>query len=192
MRRRLEAWLDGVDAVATTIYVVLVAVVVGGVLGVFFYILWHWDGSWGTQGEGFYLIVAVLLVVGWAMGELAWVMRRRRRSAWTFDDGSELPLPRIDITGDGVKATWGAGAAADAAGAPSKPWRFSFSRSPVRTFSIDAAAVTTARAARAEGRSWTEISRVINPDWDRLGPIERALFERALEAAVAAAKSGTP
>ena len=83
MRRQapFQAWLDGVDAVATTIYVVLIAIVVGGAFGVVLYLFQHWQPSWDTQGEGFYLVVAFLLVIGWAMGQLAW-LSARRRGAW--------------------------------------------------------------------------------------------------------------
>src|SRR5687767_15859978 len=94
MPGRFEEWLDGIDAVATTIYVVLIAVVVGTVCGVMFYIVRHWQPSWGTQGEGFYLAVAFLLVIGWAMGQLAWLILRHRGSAWTAHSGP------VDVTGD--------------------------------------------------------------------------------------------
>jgi hypothetical protein len=193
MPGRFEEWLDGIDAVATTIYVVLIAVVVGAVCGVMFYIVRHWQPSWGTQGEGFYLAVAFLLVIGWAMGQLAWLIRRRRRSAWTFEDGSEMPLPKIDITAKGIRATWGAGEGVRGPASPKpRTWSFSFDRSPVRTFKVDASALAKARAARAAGRSWTEVCREINPEWDRLGTLDRTLYERAIEAAVRDATPNTP
>ena len=191
MQRRFQAWLDGVDAVASTIYLTLVALVVGAVLGAFAYIVWHWDGSWGTQGEGFYLIVAVLLVIGWGLGQLAFLIQRRRRNAWTFEDGSELPLPKIDITGDGIKATWSADTDVNQAAQP-KAWTFSFGSTGTRTFKLDAAALMTAKAARADGKSWTDIARVMNPQWETLPAMDRMLYERALEAAVRDATPKTP
>jgi hypothetical protein len=95
MRReaRFQDWLDGVDTVATTIYVVLIAIVVGGAFGVVLYLFQHWQPSWGTQGEGFYLVVAFLLVIGWALGQLAWLIWRRR-GAWISRSGP------IDMTVD--------------------------------------------------------------------------------------------
>jgi hypothetical protein len=38
--------------------------------------------------------------------------------------------------------------------------------------------------ARAEGKSWSEVCRAINPEWDTMNETDRALYQRALVAAV--------
>lgn len=179
--------LDGVDAVASTLYIVLLAIVVGGVLGAAYYLVRNGPAGLGSQGELVYLGIGVLLVIGWTMSQLTWLIKRRRRDSWTFADGSELPLPTIDVKDTGLTVQWGQPPASD--GKASKrtwTWSTALSNIPVRSFALDAAALDSARAARAAGAGWDDVCRRINPEWEGLPALERALFQRALEAALGA------
>jgi hypothetical protein len=187
-RDRFHQWLDAADVAATILYTLLMAVIVGCVLGALFYVYTHWPQGYGLgpQGEGLYLGVAILLVIGWVMAQLAWLIRRRRRNAWTFEDGSEIPIPRIDVGDTGVSVQWGQppDASAPAAGSRTWSWNIPIASGPVRTFRLDQAALDAAREARASGASWEDVCRRLNPDWDGMDALDRALYQRAVEAAV--------
>lgn len=185
--KRWLQWLDGVDAATSMLYVVLLAVIAGGVLGALFYAVTHWPVGfgWGSQGEGFYLGVAFLLVIGWVMGQLTWIMRRRRRQSWTFDDNSEIPLPKIDVRDSGFSIQWGQpDRAPTKRGSRTWSWNLPVSSSSMQTFRLDQPALDAARQAREVGRSWDDVCRMVNPEWETMNMLDRALYQRALEAAV--------
>ena len=187
-RDRFHQWLDAADVAATTVYILLMAVIVGCVLGALFYLYTHWPKGYGLgpQGEGLYLGVAILLVLGWVMAQFAWLIRRRRRNAWTFEDGSEIPIPKIDVGDTGVSIQWGQppDASVPAAGSRTWSWNIPMSSAPLRTFRLNQETLDAARQARASGASWEDVCRRLNPDWDSMNALDRALYQRAVEAAV--------
>jgi hypothetical protein len=168
--------------------IVLLAAVTGAVLTGLYLVVTRWPEGYGLgpQGEGFYLAIAFVLVIGWVLGQLTWIMRRRRRSAWTFSDGSEIPLPKISTSQNGFSVQWGAGPHPDGSPTGTRTWSASIpiSTDNIRTFRLDRDALAAARAARASGGSWEEVSRRMNPDWPTMNALDRALYQNALEAAV--------
>jgi hypothetical protein len=130
--RRFQSWLDGIDTVASAFYLVIVMVMAGVAVGVFFGVFRDFEFSWGSQGEMFYLALALLLVLGWVLGQLAFLLNRRRRSAWVFEDGSEIPLPKFERTPEGFKASWGGPAGAPDAANAARTWNFSFGGTSAR------------------------------------------------------------
>ena len=184
---RFTDWLDGVDTALSMLALLLVAVMVGGLLAALYYVVTHWPASYGLgpQGEGFYLAIAFILAFGWVFGQISWMMRRRRRQAWTFADGSEIPLPKINVGESGFSFQWGQ---PPSPGTPTasrtRRWNIPLSSSSMRTFQLDHDALRTARAARAAGASWEDVCRQVNSEWDSMNPLDRMLYQRAIEAAV--------
>lgn len=171
--------------------IALLAAITGAVLGGLYYVVTHWPEGYGLgpQGEGFYLAIAFLLVIGWVLGQLTWIMRRRRRNAWTFADGSEIPLPRITSNKQGFSIQWGA-RPDPASGSPPAEHTWSATipvpTDQVRTFRLDQPALDNARAMRASGADWDLVCGHVNPEWSNMNTLDRALYQNALKAAIEA------
>jgi hypothetical protein len=186
--KRFHEWLDGLDFAASTLAVLLLAALVGGLFGVVSYILTHWPAGygWGPQGEAFYLGLAIVLVFGWVLAQISWFVRRRRRTAWTFRDGSEIPSPKIEMGNSGFSIHWGqpprSGDSPD--GSRTFSWNLPIARGPIRAFRLDDAALRAARTARVGGASWDEVCRQVNPEWLRMDIVDRELYQRALQDAL--------
>ena len=167
--------------------VVLLAAVTGAVLTALYLVLTRWPEGYGLgpQGEGFYLAIAFVLVIGWVLGQLSWIMRRRRRNAWTFSDGSEIPLPKISTRKEGFSIQWGTAPNQDGAAAGST-WTATIPvvTEGVRTFRLDRDALDAARSARASGADWEDVCRQVNREWPTMNALDRALYRNALEAAI--------
>lgn len=94
-RQRFLGSLDRMEQALTAVYRGLLWLVVAAVLAVAAYGAVYRPWGEGHQGEGFYFSVAVLLVLGWAVGQFVWLGRRRtRRQAgqhvpWTVRSNSE-------------------------------------------------------------------------------------------------------
>ena len=167
---------------------VLLAAMTGAVLTGLYLVVTRWPEGYGLgpQGEGFYLAVAFVLAIGWILGQLTWFKRRRRRNAWTFSDGSDIPLPKISTSKSGFSIHWGS--APDSGSTAEKPNMWSatipVSTDNIRTFRLDYDGLEAARAARVSGVSWEEVCRRVNPDWPTMNALERALYQNALEAAI--------
>jgi hypothetical protein len=181
-------WLDGIDTAASMLAIVLLAAVTGAVLTALYLVVTRWPEGYGLgpQGEGFYLSIAFILVIGWVLGQLTWIMRRRRRSAWTFGDGSEIPLPKISPSKTGFSIHWGASPDPGNASAGSSTWSATLPvvTDHIRTFRLDSNALDAAREARASGAGWEEVCRQVNAEWRSMTALDRALYRNALEAAV--------
>jgi hypothetical protein len=181
-------WLDGIDTAASMLAIVLLAAVTGAILTGLYLVVTRWPEGYGLgpQGEGFYLAIAFLLAIGWVLGQLTWIMRRRRRSAWTFSDGSEIPLPKISTSKTGFSIQWGSAPDPGEPTAGAHTWSATIpvSTDHIRTFRLDRDALEAARAARASGASWEEVFRQMNPDWPTMNALDRALYQNALESAV--------
>jgi len=105
-RQGLLQTLDSVDRVLVAFYRVFLGLIVAAILAVVgLVIVWQPWGA-GNQGEWFYFGIAVLLALGWVVGQFAMLHRRQRyrRSgvtvnssaaegswSWTFRFGSGDP-----------------------------------------------------------------------------------------------------
>jgi hypothetical protein len=88
-REELLQDLDATESVLVSVYRLMLGLVVAAVIAVVaLVIIWRPWGA-GNQGEWFYFAVAVLMVLGWAVGQFIKLDRRRRRrqtssGTWTF------------------------------------------------------------------------------------------------------------
>ncbi|MEX2142519.1 MAG: hypothetical protein WD894_24915 [Pirellulales bacterium] len=105
-RHRLLQGLDSVDRVLVAVYRVFLGLIVAAILAVVvLVIVWQPWGA-GDQGEWFYFGIAVLLALGWVVGQFAMLNRRQRHRhsgvtldpsagardlTWTFRFGSNDP-----------------------------------------------------------------------------------------------------
>jgi hypothetical protein len=71
--------LNTAENIVVTFYRLLLGLIIGAVLGVVILVVkWRPWGA-GSQGEWFYFSIGVLLVLGWAVGQLIALGRRQRR-----------------------------------------------------------------------------------------------------------------
>ena len=181
-RSPFTVWLDGIETVASAVYLILTVVVAAVGATVLGYVYLRGPRSIGSQGEGFYLGVAGLFVLGWALGQLGWLLRRGRRRR-TSDEA--FPTPTIETGPSSWSIRWGRAPSESVEGQQSFSWSWG---APVtsgsRVFALDQAQLDAARAAHHEGQSWEDIGRLVHPQYDTLDPTERMLFDRALQLAV--------
>jgi len=187
-RGGLHELLDRLELAASALGLVLLAAGVAALLGGVYYIVSHWPEGygWGPQGETFYLGIALLLVFSWLVGQISWFVRRRRRSSMTFTDGSEIPLPKVDIGESGVSIRWGQRPRTDDSADSPRTWSWNMPLpgGPTRTFSLSHTAISVAREARAAGASWDDVCELVNPEWTGLNVIDRQLYQHALRDAL--------
>lgn len=69
-RRRFIDMLDGIERVVVTFYRLLLVLIILTVVGFTAFVIVRQPFGAGNQGEWFYFGVAVLMVLGWAMGQL--------------------------------------------------------------------------------------------------------------------------
>ena len=105
-RHGLLRTLDGIDRVMSTFLKVFLGLIILAIVAVVvLVIMWEPWGA-GSQGEWFYFSVAVLLALGWVMGQYEMLRRRQRERCadvtvnssagqrswtWTFRLGSGEP-----------------------------------------------------------------------------------------------------
>lgn len=77
-RDQLLDAVDRAEHVVTVFYRALLWLIIVAVVAVAVFGAVHRPWGEGHQGEGFYFSVAVVLVLGWAIGQFAWLSRRRR------------------------------------------------------------------------------------------------------------------
>ncbi|MEX2560241.1 MAG: hypothetical protein WD403_10025, partial [Pirellulales bacterium] len=118
--------LDGVERVVAGFYRLLLGAIVAAVVAVVVFVTIRRPWGNGNQGEWFYFSIAVLLVLGWAVGQFVMLGRRQRR---------ERPLASLhSSTEDGVRR-WefrfgrAAGESHENAGGADGEFRFGFSKS---------------------------------------------------------------
>jgi hypothetical protein len=78
-RQELLKNLNAIDRIVVTVYRLLLGVVIAAVTAVVVLVIMRRPWGAGTQGEWFYFSVAVLFVMGWAIGQFAMLDRRQRR-----------------------------------------------------------------------------------------------------------------
>jgi hypothetical protein len=186
----LMSALDTAEAVASTIYVVMLAILAIAVVAALGYLVLHPPTSWGAQGEMFYLAVAFLLVIFWIMTQAAWLIKRRRRKhaaptgrlVWSETD--------VQMRPSGLSFKWGSQPREASQESTVKPWTWNFDSGPIatHTFKLDQAQLDQARTAREAGKSWEDIAKQVNPDYGFLNPFDQSLYQRALQLAVDAQK----
>lgn len=178
-RSPLTSWLDGMEALAVTIYLALTIIVAGVALFALGYVWLNAPPEFGSQGEWLYGGAAAFLVLAWALGQVTWLVTRRRRVA------DDIERPRLEVRPEGLSFEWTPSGQPAAAPDPAKTWTWNFASVPVQsTFRLDQAQLASAGTLRASGLGWDEIARRVYPDFDGLAPIEQMLYQRALEMAV--------
>ncbi|MEX2120441.1 MAG: hypothetical protein WD847_12670 [Pirellulales bacterium] len=94
-RQQFLRGLDGFERIVVTFYRLLLGVIVAAVVAVVAFVIIRRPWGDGNQGEWFYFSIAVLLVLGWAVGQFVMLGRRQRR---------EPPLASLrSSTEDGVR-----------------------------------------------------------------------------------------
>ena len=105
--------LDAVDRVVVVFYRVLLALIVVAILVVAGYVAVQKPFGAGNQGEYFYFGMAVLLALGWAVGQFAFLERRRRRTWPAVTLGSSVQdgayTWQLQLGGPTLKANENAG-----------------------------------------------------------------------------------
>lgn len=182
---RLNATLDGVETVASTIYIVMLAVCAVAVLFGLGYVVLHPPTSWGSQGEWFYIGIVFILVITWIMTQAAWIIRRRRRRQAPNRPIQWMP-PNVRIKPDGLSVEWNPAPSAERQSAKEHSWSWNVQSVPVATttFKLDESQLAAARSARAAGKSWEDIAREVNPDYGFLSAFDQSLYQRMLQLAV--------
>ncbi len=94
--------LDGVEAVATTIYIVLTAVVAIGVLAALRDLVLNRRHSFGNHGEWFYVGLVFLLVIGGVLGHVSRLLKRRAEASAS----SRITAPTIQSSPSGFPLEW--------------------------------------------------------------------------------------
>jgi hypothetical protein len=148
--------LDAFEVGASTLYLFLIAIIVGAAIAVLWYLIGHAPADFGLQGEWFYVGLAFLLLMAWAIGQTAWILKRRRKS----------PQQNAASRGKGAW-TWNVG-----------------SSIPVTTFKINETQLSAALAAADTGCDWDEVCRRVNPTYDALSDLDQGLYRQAIRMAV--------
>jgi len=109
--------LDAAEHIVVAVYRLLLLLVIAAVVAVVVLVILRRPWGAGNQGEWFYFSVVVLLVLGWAVGQLVALDRQRRtrslgtslgsrtvRAArtWTFRSGSSAKEARRQYPGSGA------------------------------------------------------------------------------------------
>ena len=180
-RSRLISVLDGAEAVATTIYVVMIAIVAIAILAALTYLALNPPSSFGTQGEWFYVAILFLFVISWVIGQAAWLIKRRRPV-----ECLQWPKADVQATPSGLSIKLGTSPTLENQAARENAWTWNLKSGPIATttFKLDEGQLAAARAARAGGQSWEEIARQVNPDYGFLTAFDQSLYQRALQVAV--------
>lgn len=184
-RSRFLARLDTAEAVAITIYLAMLAVVAVAVIAALAYLVLHPPASFGTQGEWFYIGVGFLLVIGWVIAQASRLLRRLQRPPTADLDLRKL-ASAIRVKDDStISFEWNPSQDPERPGGQGETSTFNF-RIPVKsqTFKLDHSMLAEARTARRFGKSWEEIAKQVNPEYELLGEYEKSLYQRALQMAV--------
>lgn len=90
-RDRLLEGLGRAEQAVTAFYRVLLWIVIVAVVAVVASVIVTRPWGEGHQGEWFYFAIAVMLVLGWAVGQFAWLSRRQsgRRLPWSTRSNSQ-------------------------------------------------------------------------------------------------------
>lgn len=177
-------FLDGVEAVASTIYLVLVGFIVIAAIAALVYVARNAPPRFGTQGEWLYLGGGLLLLLLWAGSQLFTLIQRlyRRRQQ---DSEPSFELPRIQAGPGGLSLEWDPSKTRKN---PSKDgaWTWSFESTPVSstTIEIDESQIAAAQAAAESGLDWDDVCRKIDPGYDQRSRFEQELYQRAIRMSV--------
>jgi uncharacterized membrane protein YciS (DUF1049 family) len=184
-------FLDQVESGLTLFYrVFLIIVAVAAVLGAIFLFRYIDQGSW-TQGGAFFIVIGLLLFLGWVISQFAWLRRRQEpldMPPVKFTKTREGPLHRFTFT-------MGPEAAQPPDPTPAQPKSGNLTFS--KTFSLGASSVpkksrpTPAQIEQAEswqreGRDWDSICSLTDPHYAGWEPAEKEVYKALLQALVAA------
>lgn len=179
--RRLMSVLDWTEAGASALLLALVYfLVIAATIGLI-WLIRNAPASFGHQAEWFYVGVAYLFLIGWAIGQTIAVINRSRRRRQSEDDFS-IPMPKIASGPSGFSLQWGNRPPAGSDHAKNT-WSWNIQTQPT-TFRVDDAQLDAAQAAADAGHAWDDICREINPQYDALPDFERKLYQHAIRTAI--------
>lgn len=169
--------LDAVDRVLVVFYRMLLALIVIAVLVVAGYVAVQKPFGAGNQGEYFYFGIAVLVALGWAVGQFAFLERRSSRTwpAVTLDSSAQdgAYTWQLQLGGPTPKANENAGGGL----------QFGFSRDftvPLTSLPAgivpDEAALAFLKREIERGVSLEEASTVIQPQFAEWSGLQRKAY----------------
>lgn len=173
--------LDWTEAGASLLLLALVYFLVIAATILLIWLLRNAPASFGNQAEWFYVTVAYLMLIGWAIGQTIAVMNRSGRRRQSEDD-VRVPMPTIESGPSGFSLQWGNGPP-DGSDQAKKSWSWNIQTQPT-TFRVDDAQLAAAQAGADAGRPWDHICREINPQYDALPDFERKLYQHAIRTAI--------
>jgi hypothetical protein len=172
-RLRLLAGLDSVERVLVAVGRLFLGLLIVAILGGTAFVIVRRPWGAGNQGEWFYFGIAVLLALGWAVGQYMALGRRQRRGEWPVS-------VRVKQEADGQSWELKFGSARDTDGesGAADGLHVDLSRnlhlavgSRARDVLPDEAALTRLQAELATGADLDEACRSIQPayvDWNVL------------------------
>lgn len=89
--------LDAIESVVVTFYKLMLGLVIAAVIAVVVLVVTWQPWGAGSQGEWFYFSIAVLLVLGWAVGQFVTLDHRQR---------SPRPAVTLRSSAEGEVRTW--------------------------------------------------------------------------------------
>jgi hypothetical protein len=181
-RQRLLVRLDGMQRLVVAFYRGLLVLIMAAIIAAagFVAILAPWGE--GHQGEWFYFSIAVLLGLGWAVGQFIKLGRRHRKH--------QAPM-ELRSSGSGTPRVWEFrfGSEADAAADTAKA---SFSRSfgvPLASLSADVlpdeSALDRLEAELAKGVELDDACRRVHPEYARWGRLQQKAYRMYVTARLA-------
>jgi hypothetical protein len=176
-RQSLMRGLDAVDRALVVFYRMLLALIVTAVLVVAGYVAVQKPFGAGNQGEYFYFGIAVLVALGWAVGQFAFLERRSSRTwpAVTVDSSAQdgAYTWQLQLGGPTSKANENAGGGL----------QFGFSRDftfPLTSLPAgivpDEAALAFLKREIERGVSLEEASTVIQPQFAEWSGLQRKAY----------------
>lgn len=178
-RRSIAEKLDGMERAIVYFYRLLLGLVIAAILGAVVFVVI--DRPWGSghQGEWFYFSIAVLLALGWAVGQFISVGRRlpRRPSMQIRSEG------KADQRAWTFRLEWGSLGKREVSAANADERVASFSRSfhvPLASLPSevlpDDAALRCVKGELAKGVDLDDACRTVQPAYSDWGKFEQQAY----------------
>lgn len=193
-RERTAASLDRAEAFHVRLYRRVLAAVVLAVAGLVAVLVANRPPGFGSQGEWFYLGIALVLFAGWVTAQLAALARRAHRT-------TGAPLARLETRPAGAHGrtftfTLGGGAPAPDAAAPPEAgrteaaWTLAWNATNLPAEDqLDREAVARATALRGAGHDLADVCRAVNPRYATWDAHRQEFYRRYVQALVDAQRT---
>src|SRR5687767_5613507 len=127
--RSFIAWLDSLESIVSALYLMVTMVIGGAAVGVLVYIGRREPPKFGTQGEWFWLGIAALFVLGWALGHIVSLIRRLRRPPARDTQSTSR---RIELSPKGLSFEWNPSGRPPPTPGQKDSWTWNFESSPMQ------------------------------------------------------------